>query len=79
LVKELSEFKEKTINDANALLEQEDTDEAMTEDELLKMLQAVQVQSGEYKAKMLELAEEANRVQNAQQNQLQGVEAVIIY
>lgn len=48
----------------------------LDQEELKKMLFQAQQKCDEYRNQLLDFANEANQVQNAQQNQLQGVEAV---
>ena len=46
------------------------------QEELKKQLKQAQAKCDEYRNQLLDFANEANQTQNAQQNQLQGVEAV---
>ncbi len=46
------------------------------QEELKRLLKQAQIKCDEYRNQLLDFANEANQTQNAQQNQLQGVEAV---
>ncbi|KAJ3257365.1 hypothetical protein HK103_004585 [Boothiomyces macroporosus] len=76
-VKELREYKEKRIAQDEELAAQANDEEVLDEAQLLQKLQDAEQMCANYKLQMISLANEANAIQNAQQNQLQSVEGLI--
>ncbi|KAJ3305424.1 hypothetical protein HDV03_001518 [Kappamyces sp. JEL0829] len=77
-VADLRAFKEKAIEEKEEMLrKQAEMEPDMDQQELKRLLALSQAQCAEYKAQLLDFANEANQIQNSQQNQLQGVEAMM--
>jgi hypothetical protein len=77
-IEKLRTYKLQIEQDRDALLQaQKDKEPDLGHDELMRLLQVAQQQAADYKQRMLDFANESNSLQNAQQNQLQGVQGLI--
>ncbi|KAI8899380.1 hypothetical protein BC833DRAFT_585987 [Globomyces pollinis-pini] len=77
-VKSLNEYKEQKEEEAKELMDRLAQQEPnMDEAEILEKLKDAEQLCILYRNQMLEFSNEANQIQNAQQNQLQGVESII--
>ncbi|KAJ3273289.1 hypothetical protein HDV01_004647 [Terramyces sp. JEL0728] len=76
-LQELREYKEQRIAEDELLAAQANDAEVLDEEQLLQKLHDAEQMCGNYKLQMINLANEANTIQNAQQNQLQSVEGLI--
>jgi hypothetical protein len=74
----LEKFKEEALREKQELVAKQMAEEPkMDEEEILKQLQSAQIQSAQYRVQIMDLAKEANLIQNNEQNQLQGIQALI--
>lgn len=74
---DLQAWKERATAELETLNGGKGNEPELDEAHLLKLIASAEATCAEYKCQILDLSNEANQIQNAQQNQLQGVEGLI--